>query len=152
MGNDLKQRLEALSAEATCGPWDNSGVHGRPTDFGVYAPHGRSIRSTGGFADGKDITYRQNVANAQFIAAVSNAFRSGDLVTRTEMEEAVAKAKAEEREAIQTEIIDVYAEGALHPPTGWPDAEKGHWQTGGLDHLMAVTSAIRALSEQKEGE
>ena len=95
MTNELKERLEALSAEATSGPWDNTGTHGKPTDFGVYAPQGRSICSTGGFADGKDITYRQNVANAQFIAAVSNAFRSGDLITRQELDEAVAA----EREA-----------------------------------------------------
>ena len=113
MGNDLRERLEAL----------------------------------------KDAAKSQNPSDVlPYAFELERAFASGDLVTRTEMEEAVAKAVAKEREAIQTEIIDVYAGGALHPPTGWSAEEKEHWQTGGLDHLIAVTSALRARSEQKEGE
>ena len=91
-------------------------------------------------------------ADTQFVVELINAWRDGTIVTRSEMEEAVAKAVSEEREAIQTEIIDRYAGGALHAPIGWPAEEKEHWQTGGLDHLTAVASAIRARSEQKEGK
>ncbi len=141
MGNDLRERLEALSEEASSGPWDNTGTHGKPTDFGVYAPQGRSICSTGGFADGKDITYRQNVANAQFIAAVSNAFRSGDLVTRSEMEEAVAKAVAGEREA----CLNAVEECAYTPDN---DIEEAF-----VEGVSASEEAIRALrAEEKERE
>lgn len=140
MENDLRQRLDALSAEATSGPWDNSGPHSQPADFGVYAPQGRSICSTGGFADGKDITYRQNVANAKFIAAVSNAFRSGDLVTRSELVEAVAEERSNCSHAIDTaDIEDLYKQG-------------GRIHFDDLQEFFSDLVYTRARSEQKEGE
>ena len=134
MTNELKKRLEALSRKATGGHWQ--------VDL-----RGRKAFS---HEDGLALTskYSDAVANLRISSELVNAFRSGDLITRQELEEAVAA----ERESIQPEIIDVYADGALHPPTGWSEEEKEHWQTGGLDHLTAVTSAIRARSEQKEGE
>ena len=126
MTNELKKRLEALSRKATGGHWQ--------VDL-----RGRKAFS---HEDGLALTSKYSDAVAKC------AIRNHEEQERQELEEAVAA----ERESIQTEIIDVYADGALHPPTGWSEEEKEHWQTGGLDHLTAVTSAIRARSEQKEGE
>lgn len=84
MGNDLRERLEALSAGATQGEWRNVEAH----PAYIRADAGLTITGNG---------YRRSDAalNAKLCMTLVNAFRSGDLVTRSEMEEAVAK----EREA-----------------------------------------------------
>ena len=64
--DDIKRDLEL----GTPGPWDNTGTHGRPTEFGVYAPAGRSVCSTGSYSDGLAGTYFENCVNATRIARV----------------------------------------------------------------------------------
>ena len=57
-------------ALGTPGKWDTTGTHGRPTEFCVYAPAGRSVCSTGSYTDGLAATYFENCTNATRIARV----------------------------------------------------------------------------------
>ena len=102
MIDTLKERLDALSEKATPGPW----ITDKTFSNTYIGPMKANIRSLSyvvaffethpGITDGKR---GQNEANANFIRKVVNAFRSGDLVTKEELEAAVAKAVAKEREA-----------------------------------------------------
>lgn len=131
MTNELRERLEALSAGATQGEWRNVEAH----PAYIRADAGLTITGNG---------YRRSDAalNAKLCMTLVNAFRSGDLVTRQEMEEAVAKAVAEEREAC-AELCEERAEVL---------------DDMGIEMECCVGTAnncaddIRARSEQKEGE
>lgn len=130
MGNDLRQRLEALSAEASQGTMSVSNgnlirlyavkIPTHPTT--VCGLH--KIGSKGGSDQNGDA-----LANAEFIKDLINAFRSGDLVTRSELDEAVAS----EREACAKVACSI---GDMHPDE---------------DHSYHIGELVRARSEQKEG-
>ena len=121
MGNDLKQRLEALSAGANTATWE---VTVSPDTSLFIQPHGSPniLLHEGG--------QETKWCDTHFIVALVNAFRSGDLVTRSEMEEAVAK----ERESCAKVACFI---GDMHPDE---------------DHSYHIGELIRARSEQKEGE
>jgi hypothetical protein len=95
MGNDLRERLEALKTAAHCK---------KPID--------------------------DRVVWSRYHHQLQAWFESGDLVTRSEMEEAVAK----ERESCAKVACSI---GDMHPDE---------------DHSYHIGELIRARSEQKEGE
>ncbi len=66
----LIEQIKRDREAGTPGPWDNTGTHGLPTEFGVYADGGRSVCSTGSYYDGSDRTYHENVINAKRCARV----------------------------------------------------------------------------------
>ena len=68
--SDLIGDIKSDRDLGTPGPWDNTGTHGLPTEFGVYAPAGRSVCSTGSYNDGLAGTYFENCCNATRIARV----------------------------------------------------------------------------------
>lgn len=101
MGNDLRQRLEALSASATPGPWfvtelpwfnSADGIVAGSPDGNICAPvadfenmgagyeyhHQGSTFSIGDKYDAR--------ADTQFVVELINAWRDGTIVTRSEME------------------------------------------------------------------
>lgn len=115
MTNDLRERLEALSAGASAGKWKCTSFQSGTVsilmrdwhDGGLtqnlnptygYMGASMSAYNIGRFRDEAEISAEKQ-ANGHLITDLVNAFRSGDLVTRQEMDEAVAKAVAEEREA-----------------------------------------------------
>lgn len=107
MTNDLRQRLEALSAKATQGEWfldpteecTCSGTGDHPP---VYEQDycAQILTDDPSLSDNKLLSAHENadavvtIEDAALICALVNRFRSGDLVTRSEMEEAVAKTNA----------------------------------------------------------
>lgn len=171
MGNDLRQRLEALSAEACAGPWeyrpykhDDWGMirgsleayQGLATSHeGIGPPVAKSNASWSELD--KFNVHRENDTdpmqpNGHFIVSLVNAFRSGDLVTLSEMEEAVAKAVAEEREACAA-LCDSAAESRLRQIKESDSSyiQNERWRCG-KQQSQILADAIRARSEQKEGE
>lgn len=155
MGNDLRERLEALSATATQGLWGatfDEAYNIRDIKRGIIAQM-RFLKGVGGLGGRRDTN--EVAYSANFIVALVNAFRSGDLVTRSELEEAVAKAVAEEREAIaklHDEELEALVEesGSYDPSTG--QTEFPEWVEDRLEWHEDYAAKVRARSEQKEGE
>jgi len=116
----LIEQIKRDREAGTPGPWDNTGTHGLPTEFGVYAPAGRSVCSTGSYNDGLAGTYFENCCNATRIARVPA------------MEEALLAAMDAMKLVFQaSEIL-------------WNDgAEKGH---GEANRLLSKAMAIHRES------
>lgn len=101
MGNDLRERLEALSAGACAsewgqyspsyGPWKEQARQDRCTKWDTS----HHVSRMGVDNNPVRVAQFKHADTAAFVETLVNAFRSGDLVTRSEMEEVVAK----EREA-----------------------------------------------------
>lgn len=108
MSGDLRERLEALSAGATQGEWWRQKTYS-DTFIGTKKRYIDSlafvVASFETHQGIKDEARDRNLDNAGLIVSLVNAFRSGDLVTRSEMEEAVAEAVAKEREAV-SQLVD----------------------------------------------
>ena len=125
MTNDLKERLDALSAEAAGSPlYTPKSLFGPYSYANIYSGASKSI-----FAE------RMGQKDAKFVCDLINAYRSGDLITRQELEEAVAA----EREG----CLNAVEECAYTPDN---DIEEAF-----VDGVSASEEAIRARSEQKGG-
>lgn len=58
------------------------------------------------------------------------------------------RAQIDRERAATIEAAAKVAESAgtsLKPPAGWAERDVVWWETGGLDHILAATDAIRAL-------
>ena len=177
MNSDLRERLEALSAGATQGEWTALNmVHedGRPMtpqELGEYVKNAVQMSDeerflfVSGNQDGKDVDIchvgngPKGPANARLIEVLVNAFRSGHLVTRTEMEEAVAKAVAAEREGCAEIAMKISEEFMKNH--GMAETKKKRFDVYDMQRFANkgillcgedIDKAIRARSEQKEGE
>ena len=78
------------------------------------------------------------------------SYASGNLVTRSEMEEAVAKAVAEEREACAN-VMGEITKPTL-PPFNLSDRECDAFDEGQKAAYKAFVRKVRARSEKKESE
>ena len=155
---DLREQLEALSAEATQGEWvrqktcADTYIGPKKWGFDSLAFVVASFETHQGV---KDEARDRNLANAGLIAALVNAWRDGAIVTRSEMEEAVAAAQAHERllasarqaaavakeREIKEDALRVLDIAAHHDGFVYPK------------HRMRAEEVLeRARSEQKEGE
>ena len=90
MTNDLKERLEALSAGATQGTW--AWKETSKIDCGYVGEDDWPTVLHGAYHEG---AVDECDADGLLCSTLVNAFRSGDLITRQELDEAVAA----EREA-----------------------------------------------------
>ena len=141
MTNELKERLEALTER--------------------YVTADKQRRQQGTHAN--DV--RLSAARNDLKGVVFSAYRSGDLITRQEMEEAVAEAVAKEREAV-SQLVDAsqWARNRLEK------IADDSWHGDGRDLKRSLVGVFadfddalkkcnsempehfRARSEQKEGE
>ena len=148
MTNKLKERLEALSAGATQGEWFRQKTYTDtyigPKKWGIdsLAFVVASFETHQGV---KDEARDRNLDNAGLIVTLVNAYRSGDLITRQELDEAVAT----EREAC--------AHNAREYAANYPEASDGRNTLIMLaeqiesNNIGRSLEAVRARSEQKEG-
>ena len=152
MTNDLKERLEALSAGATQGTW--AWKETSKIDCGYVGEDDWPTVLHGAYHEG---AVDECDADGLLCSTLVNAFRSGDLITLQELDEAGAKAHemfnqrrdeirdeclqaadravAAEREAIIAEIKDSRPDRPLQARVK-------------CDEILAI---IRARSEQKGG-
>lgn len=178
MSNDLREKLEALSAGAcesewgqyspSYGPWKEQARQDRCAKWDTS--HHVSRMGT----DKKPIRVAElrHADTAAFVETLVNAFRSGDLVTRSEMEEAVTETYAMFCDAYDadvrgTELFQEELEAEVSKAVAKAVAKEREAMAGDTVKLLqqwfvkgvatekmqdAPFVAARARSEQKEGE
>ena len=63
-----------------------------------------------------------------------------------ERDEALARVGAVWGKAV--DIVDRYGEGCLRPAPGWDEEYVEAWETGGVDHTVAISSTLKELNSQ----
>jgi hypothetical protein len=135
MTNDLKERLEALSAGATQGTW--AWKETSKIDCGYVGEDDWPTVLHGAYHEG---AVDECDADGLLCSTLVNAFRSGDLITRQELDEAVIA----EREGCLNAVL----KGS---PRFGPEGPSTSEEYGESEGFRISAQAIRARSEQKGG-